>query len=79
MGTKVMLEATQSVVSGNEVVVHAGELFAPGAKLPEGVTVRPVLVDAGDKPAADDKAAGIKAGVAEADQPRGASAKTSGK
>lgn len=44
MAEKVMLEVTQSLVSGNEVVVHAGELFEPGAKLPEGVTVRPVLV-----------------------------------
>ena len=55
MATKVMLEVTQPVVDGNEVVVHAGELFEPGAKLPEGVTVRPVIVP--DKPAAREKAA----------------------
>ena len=48
-----MLEVTQSLVDGNEVVVHAGELFEPGAKLPEGVTVRPVMVPG--KPAAKDK------------------------
>ena len=45
MGQKVMLEATQSVVDGNSVAVHSGELFEPGADLPEGVTVRPVIVD----------------------------------
>jgi hypothetical protein len=44
MGQKVMLEVTQPVVSGNEVIVHAGELFEPGARLPDGVTVRPVIV-----------------------------------
>jgi hypothetical protein len=48
MGQKVMLEVTQPVVSGNEVVVHSGELFEPGAKLPDGVTVRPVIVNAPD-------------------------------
>ena len=55
MATKVMLEVTQPVVDGNEVVVHAGELFEPDAKLPEGVTVRPVIVP--DKPAAREKPA----------------------
>jgi hypothetical protein len=45
MAAKVMLEATQSVVAGNEVAVQSGELFEPGADLPEGVTVRPVIVD----------------------------------
>jgi hypothetical protein len=48
MGQKVMLEVTQPVVDGNEVAVHAGELFEPGAKLPEGVTVRPVMVSVPD-------------------------------
>lgn len=57
MASKVMLEATQSVVDGNEVVVHSGELFEPGAKLPEGVTVRPVQVDVPDRPKAEPKAA----------------------
>lgn len=51
MGQKVMLEATQAVVSGNEVVVHSGDLFEPGAKLPEGVAVRPVFVDDTDESA----------------------------
>jgi len=48
MNQKVMLEVTQPVVSGNEVAVHSGELFEPGAKLPEGVTVRPVIVPGPD-------------------------------
>jgi hypothetical protein len=48
MGQKVMLEVTQPVVSGNEVIVHAGELFEPGARLPDGVTVRPVIVSVPD-------------------------------
>jgi hypothetical protein len=48
MASKVMLEATQSVVSGNEVAVHSGELFEPGARLPDGVTVRPVIVSVPD-------------------------------
>jgi hypothetical protein len=48
MGQKVMLEVTQSVVDGNGVAVHSGELFEPGAKLPEGVTVRPVIVSVPD-------------------------------
>lgn len=52
MASKVMLEATQSVVDGNEVAVHSGELFEPGAKLPEGVTVRPVIVEAPEEKAA---------------------------
>ena len=52
MAQKVMLEVTQSLVDGNEVVVHAGELFEPGAKLPEGVTVRPVMADVPPKRAA---------------------------
>ena len=52
-----MLEVTQSLVDGNEVVVHAGELFEPGAKLPEGVTVRPVMADVPDKRAVREKPA----------------------
>jgi len=50
MARKIMLEATQPVVNGNEVVVHAGELFEPGAPLPEGVTVREVVVDVPGEP-----------------------------
>jgi hypothetical protein len=52
MARKIMLEATQPVVDGNTVVVAAGELFEPGADLPEGVQVREVVVDAPDEPAA---------------------------
>ena len=57
MTQRVMLEVTQSLVSGNEVVVHSGELLEPGAKLPEGVTVRPVMADVPGKPAPQDKPA----------------------
>jgi hypothetical protein len=56
MGRKIMLEVTQPVVSGNEVVVAAGELFEPGAKLPDGVTVREVITDVPDAPAAPEPA-----------------------
>jgi hypothetical protein len=49
MASKVMLEATQSVVHGNGVAVHSGELFEVG-DVPDGVTVIPVLVDVPDKP-----------------------------
>ena len=45
MGKKIMLEVTQPVVSGNEVVVAAGTLYEPGATLPDGVTVREVITD----------------------------------
>lgn len=55
MGQKVKLEVTQSVVSGNEVVVHSGELYDVGEKLPDAVSVRPVMVDVPDKPAVPDK------------------------
>jgi hypothetical protein len=80
MASKVMLEATQSVVDGNDVAVHSGELFEPGAKLPDGVTVRPVIVDVPDKPAAGKpEDAGLKPGVAEADQPPQRGAKASSK
>jgi len=53
---KIMLEAVQPVVDGNEVVHAAGDLFDPG-EVPEGVQVREVVVDAPDpkpdpKPAA---------------------------
>lgn len=53
MTRKIMLEATQPVVEGNEVIVAAGTLFEPGAKVPDGVTVREVIADVpDDKPAA---------------------------
>jgi hypothetical protein len=48
MGQKVMLEVTQPVVSGNEVVVHAGDLYASLGEVPDGVTVRPVIVSVPD-------------------------------
>jgi hypothetical protein len=48
MGQKMMLESTQSVVSGNEVLRHAGELYASLGEVPDGVPVRPVLVDVPD-------------------------------
>jgi len=51
MARKIMLEATQPVVDGNEVVVAAGELFEQGARLPDGVTVREVITDAPGEPA----------------------------
>ena len=57
MARKIMLEVTQPVVDGNELVVAAGTLFEEGATLPEGVTVREVVVDADDQPAAEAKAA----------------------
>jgi hypothetical protein len=69
MASKVMLEATQAVVNGNEVVVHSGELFDPGAKLPEGVTVRPVIVDVPGKPAAAEKPAQADEQPAAEDKP----------
>ena len=56
MARKIMLEVTQPVVDGNELVVAAGTLFEPGAALPDGVTVREVVVDADDQPAAEAKA-----------------------
>ena len=53
MGKKIMLEVTQPVVSGNEVVVAAGTLYEPGSTLPDGVTVREVITDVPDAPAPD--------------------------
>ena len=50
MGRQIMLEVTQPVVDGNEVAVAAGTLFEPGAKLPDGVTVREVITDMPDEP-----------------------------
>jgi hypothetical protein len=70
MGRKIMLEVTQPVVSGNEVVVAAGELFEPGAKLPDGVTVREVITDVPDEPAkAEDKPAAAEPAKAPAKAP----------
>ena len=59
MARKIMLEVTQPVVDGNELVVAAGTLFEEGATLPEGVTVREVVVD--DQPEAEAKAEPAKA------------------
>jgi hypothetical protein len=61
MAEKAMLEVTQSVVAGNEVAVHSGDLFEVGARLPEGVSVRPVLVDVPDAPRAEAKPEPAKA------------------
>jgi len=44
MARKIMLEAVQPVVDGNTVVHAAGDLFEPGS-VPDGVTVREVIVD----------------------------------
>ena len=52
MAQKVMLEATQDVVSGNVVAHPAGALYASMGDVPEGVPVRPVLVDVPDEPKA---------------------------
>jgi len=49
MARKIMLEATQPVVDGNQVVHAAGDLFEPGSA-PDGVPVREVIVDAPDVP-----------------------------
>lgn len=49
MGKRIMLEVTQPVVDGNEVVVAAGTLYEPGAA-PEYVTVREVIADVPDAP-----------------------------
>jgi hypothetical protein len=81
MGQKIMLEVTQPVVSGNKVVIHAGELFEPGARLPDGVTVRPVFVDA-SSPAPSDEGAKEEATPPkepEPERPAKAAAKTPAK
>lgn len=39
-----MLEATQSLVRGNETVVYSGTLFEKPEDVPPGVTVREVIV-----------------------------------
>jgi hypothetical protein len=44
-----MLEVSQHLVDGNEVVVTTGELYEVGADLPEGLVVREVIVDAPGK------------------------------
>jgi hypothetical protein len=48
MGQKIMLEVTQPVVSGNEVVHHSGDLYASLGDIPDGVQVRPVIVSVPD-------------------------------
>lgn len=69
MGKKIMLEVTQPVVSGNEVVVAAGTLFEPGSALPDGVLVREVIADVDDKPAAEEKPAAQEPAKAPAKAP----------
>ena len=66
MARKIMLEATQPVVSGNEVVVAPGELFEPGSELPGGVTVREVIADVPDEPAKQEDAPAAKPAAAKA-------------
>jgi hypothetical protein len=48
MGRKIMLEVTQPVVSGNEVLYHSGDLYASLGDVPDGVQVRPVIVSVPD-------------------------------
>jgi hypothetical protein len=55
MSQKVMLEVTQPVVSGNEVLHHSGDLYASLGEVPDGVQVRPVIVSAPDAPKPEPK------------------------
>jgi hypothetical protein len=56
MGQKVMFEVTQPVVSGNEVQVPSGYLYASMDEVPDYVQVKPVIVDVPDaEPKAADK------------------------
>jgi hypothetical protein len=48
MGQKIMLEVTQPVVSGNEVLHHSGDLYASLGEVPDGVQVKPVIVSVPD-------------------------------
>ncbi len=48
MGQKIMLEVTQPVVSGNEVVHHSGDLYGSLGEVPDGVQVKPVIVSVPD-------------------------------
>ena len=50
MGQKIMLEVTQPVVSGNEVRIPSGHLYASLDEVPDDVQVKPVIVDVPDKP-----------------------------
>jgi hypothetical protein len=48
---EIMLEVTQPFhKSGTEVLYQPGERFPLGAELPEGVSVRQVIVDVPDAP-----------------------------
>ena len=51
MSQKVVFEVTQQVVDGNQVVIHSGEQYGSLDEVPDGVTVRPVLVTVPGKPA----------------------------
>jgi hypothetical protein len=55
MAKKIMLEVTQPVVNGNQVVHNPGELFELGSDLPEGVLVREVIADVPEPPKAEAK------------------------
>jgi hypothetical protein len=48
MGQKIMLEVTQPVVSGNEVLHHSGDLYGSLGDVPDGVQVKPVIVSVPD-------------------------------
>lgn len=48
MSQKIMLEVTQPVVSGNEVVHHSGDLYGSMDEVPDGVQVKPVIVSVPD-------------------------------
>ena len=50
-----MLEVTQPVVNGNEVVHAPGDLFEPGSELPDGVQVREVIAEVPEPPKAEAK------------------------
>jgi hypothetical protein len=51
MSAKIMLEVTQPFhKSGTEVLYQPGERFPLDAELPEGVSVRQVIVDVPDVP-----------------------------
>jgi hypothetical protein len=71
MALKVMLEATQDVVSGNEVVHAAGTLYASMKDVPEGVPVRSVLTGDGgeDRPEASPPQVPADAAKAAAEAP----------
>ena len=70
MAKQVMLEVTQPFhKNGREVQYQPGEQFPLGTDLPDGVTVREVVADVPDKPAAEAKTAAAEKAPA-AQQPK---------